>query len=89
VCCRRLGQPFAAPYLAWLVDLSRDGVNLLVRKPLAAGTCLDVELVPPDGGPRVVRVARVRRTEPAANGLTHLGCCWAVPLTSAELRRFA
>jgi hypothetical protein len=72
---------------ARVVYLYRDGLSLLLRAPIAAGTCLEVHLDLGDDGPPFVRTARVQRAEGEGGLLRRLVCSWAVPLGDAELRR--
>lgn len=87
--CRRPLDPRGGRWRTRVLDLSRRGVRLLLRRRFERGTLLHLRLPGRDGGaPRdmLVRVTRVSRAAPPACHTWLVGGTLDPPLAEGELR---
>ena len=71
--------------LAWVYDLSRAGVGLLLGQPVEPGTELDIELLTQQAIVHVAVRARVAHTTRREDGRWLVGCEFLTRLTGEEL----
>jgi hypothetical protein len=79
-----LGRPIAGK----LLDLSQDGVGILLPKPLAAGDEIDIELTPIGGRRIEARHAVVRWARQNEDGSWRIGCQFEHYLSYQEFISF-
>jgi hypothetical protein len=70
---------------AWVIDLSRHGIGLVVTRALPLGQRLVVQLTSPTTGTSFELPALVTRTSTQPDGDCHVGCAFVTPLGDAEL----
>jgi hypothetical protein len=69
-------------------NISRSGINLIVRKPVEPGGMLSLDLPAPDGGSTYTVLACVVHAAVQGEGEWSLGCTFSQELTDAELEAF-
>ena len=81
---RLLIRPSFAGCLAWLQEVSLQGLGLVTEEPCAAGTILAVLLPRRHAGCVGVLTAAVRHATPLLDGVWLVGCSLARALTDEE-----
>jgi hypothetical protein len=85
--CRPVGHDYSSGvWPAQLVDISTNGVGLVLSRRFEPGTPLIVEVHDDAGENLAMLLARVVRVAPGGQGGWHLGCSLIKPLEENYLR---
>lgn len=80
-------KPMAPSTSVTLVNLSQGGVSFIVRKPLAVGNRVTVDLQAPGIAKPLSLQAEVKWVR-VEEGKSHVGCSWTQRINYADLIRF-
>jgi hypothetical protein len=84
--CRLVNEPQSMQ--AKIRNVSRVGINLMVKRNVEPGTMLQVDLPYHDGRPETILLACVMRTIEEPNGLWSVGCMFSEELSDEEMHDF-
>jgi hypothetical protein len=87
-CCRPSSKPFQLETSVRLVDISQDGIGMLVRESYQPGDRLQVYMEGIVSKTRMTREVEVRWRIDGTDGWHRIGCFWTHYLTYAELQKF-